>query len=89
MTDQLHYRGDHRNFDPDHIMGADMFGAYYRAVAAEYDPDADITTLQLQVVPPAELQQRMVDALPTIQELTAAAARVNATFAPMTCSPTA
>lgn len=81
MSDQLHYRGDHRQFDPDHIMGADMFGAYYRAVAAEYDSGADLTTLHLQVVPPAELQQRMVDALPTIQELTTAAARVTALFA--------
>lgn len=81
MPDQLHYRGDHRNFDPDNIVGPDQFGAFYRAVAAEYDAEADQTTLHLQVVPPAELQQRMVDALPTIQTLTAAAARVAATFA--------
>lgn len=81
MTDQLHYRGDHRQFDPDNIVGPDQFGAFYRAVAAEYDTAADRTTLHLQVVPPAELQQRMVDALPTIQELTTAAARVIATFA--------
>lgn len=80
MSDQLHYRGDHRQFDPDNIVGPDQFGAYYRAVAAEYDPVADMTTLQLQVVPPAELQQRMVDALPTIQELSLAAARVNGLF---------
>ncbi|EFG75267.1 hypothetical protein HMPREF0591_4830 [Mycobacterium parascrofulaceum ATCC BAA-614] len=80
MTDQLHYRGDHRQFDPDNIVGPDQFGAFYRAVAAEYDPVADRTSLHLQVVPPAELQQRMVDALPTIQELTTAAARVMATF---------
>lgn len=81
MADQLHYRGDHRQFDPDHIMGHDQFGAYYRATAAEYDAAADLTTLHLQVVPPAELQQRMVDALPTIQELSLAAARVTALFA--------
>lgn len=81
MTGQLHYRGDQRNFDPDHIIGPDMYGAYYRAVAAEYDPGVDQTTLHLQVVPPAELQQRMVDALPTIQELSLAAAQVTALFA--------
>ncbi|QBC87362.1 hypothetical protein [Mycobacterium avium] len=82
MPDRLHYRGDHRNFDPDNIMGPDQFGAYYRPVAAEHDPAADLTTLHLQVVPPAELQQRMVDALPKIQELALAAARVTATFGP-------
>lgn len=80
MPDQLHYRGDHRQFDPDHIMGPDQFGAYYRPTAAQYDPDTDMTTLHLQVVPPAELQQRMANALPTIQELALAGARVNALF---------
>lgn len=81
MSDQLHYRGDHRQFDPHNIIGPDQFGAYYHAVAAEHDPAADLTTLHLQVVPPAELQQRMVDALPKIQELTLAAARVDGLFA--------
>lgn len=89
MADQLHYRGDHRQFDPDNIMGPDQFGAYYRAIAAEYDPEADRTTLHLQVVPPAELQQRMVDALPTIQDVTTAAARVIGLFSPAPCSPIA
>ncbi|GAB4710615.1 hypothetical protein [Mycobacterium avium] len=82
MPDQLHYRGDYRQFDPDNIMGPDQFGAYYRATAAEYDPDADMTTLHLQVVAPAELQQRMVDALPTIQELATAGARIAGLFTP-------
>lgn len=81
MSDQLHYRGDHRQFDPDHIMGHDQFGAYYRAVAAEHDPGVDLTTLHLQVCTPAELQQRMVDALPKIQTLSLAAAQVTALFA--------
>lgn len=58
MTDQLHYRGDHRNFDPDHIMGPDLFGAYYIAVAAEYDADSDRTTLGLRPLAPAELAER-------------------------------
>ena len=81
MTDQLHYRGDRRQFDPDNIMGPDQFGAFYRAVAAEYDPDTDRTTLHLQVVAPAELQQRMVDALPVIQQRTTDAARIIELFA--------
>lgn len=81
MPDQLRYRGDQRNFDPDNIMGPDQFGAYYRATAAEYDTAADVTTLHLQVCTPAELQQRMVDALPTIQNLAAAGARINGLFA--------
>ncbi|UXA06559.1 hypothetical protein KXD96_28250 (plasmid) [Mycobacterium sp. SMC-2] len=81
MADQLHYRGDHRQFDPDNIVGPDQFGAFYRAVAAEYDAEADRTALHLQVVPPAELQQRMLDALPTIQDVTTAAARIIGLFA--------
>ncbi|CQD03671.1 hypothetical protein BN000_00617 [Mycobacterium europaeum] len=89
MPDQLHYRGDHRQFDPDNIMGPDQFGAFYRAVAAEYDAEADRTTLHLQVVPPAQLQQRMVEALPTIQQRTTDAACVIGLFSPAPCSPTA
>lgn len=39
MADQLHYPGDRTAFDPDHVMGPDRFGAYYRATAAEYDAE--------------------------------------------------
>jgi hypothetical protein len=60
MSNQLHYRGDCRNFDPDHIMGPDVFGACYVAAAAEYDAERDMTTLTLRPLPPAELQQRLV-----------------------------
>lgn len=58
MADQLHYPGDCTAFDPDHVMGPDRFGAYYRATAAEYDAEKDRTTLTLRPIPPAELASR-------------------------------
>lgn len=58
MTDQLHYPGDQRGFDPDHILGPDVFGAHYRPAAADYDPATDVTTLTLVPIPPAELTER-------------------------------
>lgn len=47
MTDEkkLHYRGDRTNYDPDQVMGPDMFGGLWRPVRAEYDPAADMTTM--------------------------------------------
>jgi hypothetical protein len=60
MTDQLHYRGGCTGFDPEHVMGPDMFGANYRATAAEYDLESDRTTLTLVPIPPDQLQQRML-----------------------------
>lgn len=58
MSDRINYRGDHRNFDPNHIYGPDLFGACYRAVGAEYDPGADRTTLHLEPIPPDQIQER-------------------------------
>lgn len=58
MRDQLHYRGDHTNFDPDHVMGPDMFGAHYRVAAAEHDPAADVTTMTLAPITPQVLAER-------------------------------
>lgn len=58
MTDTLHYPGDQRNFDPDHIYGPDLFRGCYRAAAAEYDAAQDRTSLQLVPIPPDELQER-------------------------------
>ncbi|GAC71088.1 hypothetical protein [Gordonia soli] len=42
---RLNYRGDRRDFDRDAIVGPDMFGAFYRPVSAEYDADADRTSI--------------------------------------------
>jgi hypothetical protein len=55
MRDQLHYKGDHTNFDPDHVMGPDMFGAHYQVTAAEYDSETDVTTLTLAPITAAQL----------------------------------
>jgi hypothetical protein len=60
VSDTLHYRGDHSNFDPDHIMGPDMFGACYRPVAGEYDAGTNLTALQLVPIPPDDLQERVI-----------------------------
>ena len=55
MSDVLHYPGDCTNYDERLIYGPDMYGAHYRAIGASYDKDADRTTLELKVIPPAEL----------------------------------
>lgn len=46
MTDVLHYRGDCRNYDPNHVYGPDMFGGHYRALSTSYDEGADVTTIE-------------------------------------------
>lgn len=58
MTDVLHYPGDLTVFDPDHVMGPDLYGAFYRATAAAYDAETNHTALTLTVVPPDELRWR-------------------------------
>lgn len=58
MRDHLHYRGDHTNFDADHVMGPDVFGAHYRVAAAEYDSAADVTTMTLAPIAPQVLAER-------------------------------
>jgi hypothetical protein len=54
----LHYRGDCTDFDPDHVMGPDMYGGHWIPTGASYDADADMTTLTMRIVPPAELEER-------------------------------
>lgn len=80
MTDVLHYPGDCTQFDPDHLMGADMYGAYYRATAAAYEAETDRTTLTLAVVPPTELQQRIDDKVLKATEEEAVRTRIEALF---------
>ncbi|OBK22526.1 hypothetical protein [Mycobacterium asiaticum] len=60
MTDTLNYRGDCRNFDPDHIYGPDLFRGCYRAFTAEFDAATDRTSLHLVPIPLAELQERAI-----------------------------
>lgn len=62
--DKLHYRGDRTNYDPHLLYGPDMYQAYYKVVAAEYDegykwPEGahGRTTLYFKPVPPSELME--------------------------------
>lgn len=80
MTDVLHYPGDRTNFDPDHLMGPDMYGAYYRAAAVAYDAEGNRTALTLTVVPPAELQQRIGAKILKATEEEAVRTRIEALF---------
>lgn len=64
MGDTLRYRGDCTNFDSRLVYGPDMFGAHYRCIGAEFDPDyvwddgtKGRTSLELQVVPPKVLAE--------------------------------
>jgi hypothetical protein len=51
--DKLHYKGDRRNYDPKQVYGPDIFGGNYIPVGAEYDEDADMTTIYFHpFVPP-------------------------------------
>ncbi|WP_136246072.1 hypothetical protein [Mycobacterium intracellulare] len=80
MSDLLHYPGDCTRFDPDHLMGADMYGAYYRATAAAYNAETNRTALTLTVVPPAELQQRVGDKILKATEEESVRTRIEALF---------
>lgn len=59
----MNYPGNCTPVDPDHVMGPDMFGAYYVPKSAHYDADADITRMELRPLPPAELQERVTPKL--------------------------
>ena len=73
MSDQLNYPGDCTAFDPDQILGPDIFGACYRPVAADYDPQTDVTTLTLVPIPPADLEELRQQKLgQTMRQLAAA-----------------
>ena len=52
-TPRLHYRGDHRNFDPNRVYGPDAFRCFYRAGSAEYDEARDRTTIYFRPIVPA------------------------------------
>jgi hypothetical protein len=56
-TNQLNYLGDHTRFDQEHIMGPDMFGAYYRIAEAAYDHRTNNTALTLVPIPPADIRK--------------------------------
>lgn len=49
--DVLHYRGDRTNCDPEQVYGPDRFGGLYRATSAEYDVEADRTTITFAPIP--------------------------------------
>lgn len=46
MSDiKLNYRGDRRNYDPNHLVGPDLGYAFLKPVHAEYDAAQDITSI--------------------------------------------
>lgn len=51
----LHYKGDCTDIDPQHYVGPDRFGAFYRPVAAEFDGTR--TRIDYLPIPPAELPE--------------------------------
>lgn len=59
MAETLHYRGDHRVYDPDLILGPDIDHRRLRIVGAEYDPATDVTTMTLKAVMPQEFRERV------------------------------
>lgn len=56
MSNTLHYPGDHSDIDTTQTMGPDLFGAFYRPVAAEYDAELDRTTVTFRPIPRSEAQ---------------------------------
>lgn len=56
---RAHYPGDVREaaMSQREPFGPDMFGALYTAVGADYDSEADRTTVQFRPVPKAERAQ--------------------------------
>lgn len=51
--DKLHFKGDHRKFVPNRIVGPDNFGAWYLPVTAHYFDG--VTTIFYKPVPPEQL----------------------------------
>lgn len=52
MAEVLHYRGDIRPHDPEHMIGPDFGGRYLTITEVEYDPDTDVSTAKLRGVMP-------------------------------------
>lgn len=50
---KLHFKGDHRNFVPNRIVGPDMWGAWYLPLTAHYIDG--VTTIFYKPVPPDQL----------------------------------
>jgi hypothetical protein len=53
----LHYPGNRVAAKPDHPLGPDLFGGHWLPKAAVYDSDADVTTVTMRPVPPAEMER--------------------------------
>lgn len=52
--DSLNYQGDCADIDPQHYVGPDLHGAFYRPVAAEFDGTR--TRIDYLPIPPADMQ---------------------------------
>ena len=60
-SDILHFKGDRRNFDPDVILGPDLYERRLRIVSVDYDPATDRSTAKLRAVLPPEFRERLVE----------------------------
>lgn len=67
MTNCAHYLGrvDH---DPTALYGADKFGAFYRAVSANYDAESDSTTVHFKPIAPNDLDDFTADKMAKLEE---------------------
>ena len=66
MPEILRYAGDQTNYDPDLVLGPDRDGRRMKIVGAAYDEAADITTVTLRAVMPAEFRERLEAQQPKI-----------------------
>jgi hypothetical protein len=53
LVNKLHYKGDHRKFNPKRVVGPDQWGAWYLPVTAHYFDG--VTTIFYKPVPPDKL----------------------------------
>ena len=51
----ISFPGDCTDFNPQHIIGPDLKGAYYLPESASYDAATDTTTVMLRTMSQAEL----------------------------------
>jgi hypothetical protein len=58
--DILHYKGDRRNLDLNHLVGPDAFGGFWKPIAVKYNPTKNVTTVRFEPVPPQDWPQSAI-----------------------------
>ena len=61
MPEILRFRGDHRRYDPEHVLGPDRDGRRMRIVSTLYSRETDMSVATLRAVMPEEYRR---DVLP-------------------------